>query len=63
MNRLDDIARALKAKAIQWCRENGVRYLYTENDETNSRMLDINIRLGYQPIPGETEMVKAAPFG
>jgi GNAT superfamily N-acetyltransferase len=56
------IARVLKARSIEWCRRQGIRYVYTENDETNSRIIDINVRLGYRPIPGKIELAKSAPF-
>jgi GNAT superfamily N-acetyltransferase len=52
------IARALKLKTVEWSREHGIRYLYTENDIENHRMLAINVSLGYQPLPVEIEMVK-----
>jgi GNAT superfamily N-acetyltransferase len=52
------IARALKLRTIQWCREQGIDYIYTGNHVENRRMLDINIRLGYQPLPGGIELVK-----
>lgn len=52
------IARALKRRQIEWCRENGIEYIYTGNDVDNARMLDINIRLGYKPVPNQIEMVK-----
>ena len=52
------VARALKQKTIDWARENGVDYIYTGNDVANQRMLSINIRLGYQPLPAGVEVVK-----
>jgi GNAT superfamily N-acetyltransferase len=52
------IARALKLKTIEWCRANGVEYIYTGNDIDNQRMLAINIRLGYEPLPSDLEVVK-----
>jgi GNAT superfamily N-acetyltransferase len=52
------VARALKLKTIEWCRANGIESIYTGNDIDNQRMLAINIRLGYEPIPGEVEVVK-----
>jgi mycothiol synthase len=52
------VARALKLKTIEWSQANGVDYIYTGNDIHNKRMLAINIRLGYQQLPGEVEMAK-----
>lgn len=52
------VARALKARTINWARHHGVRYIYTGNDVENDRMLAINIRLGYQPVPSQLEIVK-----
>jgi len=52
------IARALKVKTLDWSRANGVRWIFTGNDVDNSRMLAINVRLGYEPLPMEVEMVK-----
>jgi GNAT superfamily N-acetyltransferase len=52
------IARALKLRTVLWARENGVEHLYTGNDAENRRMLDINLRLGYQPLSGSIELVR-----
>jgi GNAT superfamily N-acetyltransferase len=52
------IARLLKLREIRWACEHGVNYLYTGNDVNNSRMYEINMRLGYRPLPGRIEMVK-----
>lgn len=52
------VARALKLRTIEWSRENGVDYIYTGNDMENKRMLAVNIRLGYQPLPAFLEMTK-----
>lgn len=51
------IARLLKLHQIAWTRENELEYLYTANDVNNPRMYDINMRLGYQPLPDVVEMV------
>jgi GNAT superfamily N-acetyltransferase len=45
------IARALKMRVVDWARANGVAWLYTGNDATNTRMLEINARMGYTPLP------------
>jgi GNAT superfamily N-acetyltransferase len=55
------VARALKLRTIRWAQENGVDSIVTGNDVDNRRMLDINIRLGYRPLPGSVEMVKELP--
>lgn len=52
------VARLLKLRTIEWARQSGIDFLYTGNDINNPRMYDINMRLGYQPLPGSVEMVK-----
>lgn len=52
------VARALKMRTIQWTREQGRPYIDTANDATNSRMLAINISLGYKPLPAREEWLK-----
>jgi mycothiol synthase len=54
------IARGLKLRTVQWAQANGIDYFFTGNDIENHRMLDINIRLGYQQLPASIEVVKAA---
>jgi len=51
------VARLLKLRQIEWARDNGVTALYTGNDINNPRMYDINVRLGYQPLPAMISMV------
>lgn len=46
------LALALKLLSIQVARRYAVEYLYTNNDSTNTPMLAVNRRLGYQPEPG-----------
>jgi GNAT superfamily N-acetyltransferase len=46
------VARLLKLKTIQWAQRQGCEWIYTGNDVENERMLAINIRLGYEPLPG-----------
>jgi GNAT superfamily N-acetyltransferase len=53
------IARALKSRQLAWCRQNGIEHIFTSNDVDNRRMLDINIRLGYKPVPGQIEVVQS----
>lgn len=43
------IGTALKARALDWARERGVRTLLAANDEENTSMRGINARLGYRP--------------
>jgi GNAT superfamily N-acetyltransferase len=57
------VARLLKLRQIQWAGQQGIRSLYTENDIDNPRMYDINIRLGYQPLPGTVGLVKDLSSG
>ncbi|MCB0095065.1 MAG: GNAT family N-acetyltransferase [Caldilineaceae bacterium] len=44
------IATALKVKSIQYAQKTGHRYIYTNNEENNP-MLDLNLALGFQPLP------------
>ncbi len=57
------IARALKLRTIEYARSSGLEFLLTGNDVDNKRMLDINIRLGYQMLPGEIEIVRELSKG
>ena len=52
------IARCLKLKTIEWSKANSIEAICTENDIENKRMLDINIRLGYVPLPSALSIVK-----
>lgn len=52
------VARLLKLKTIQFAQRNGYEWMYTGNDIENTRMLAINRRLGYEPLPGILLMVK-----
>jgi RimJ/RimL family protein N-acetyltransferase len=52
------IARLLKLQTIGWAAQNGVDFLYTGNDIDNPRMYDINVRLGYKPLPRSIEVVR-----
>jgi GNAT superfamily N-acetyltransferase len=52
------VARGLKWKTIEWARQNGVDFIYTGNHVDNARMLAINVRLGYQPLPRFREVLK-----
>ena len=37
----------MKRASLRWAAENGIRAVWTTNDETNAAMLAINRRLGY----------------
>jgi mycothiol synthase len=52
------IARGVKQAAITWAQSAGIQYLFTDNDVHNTRMLAINIRLGFKPIPSTLQVVK-----
>lgn len=46
------IALALKLLTMRCARRYAVRYIYTNNDSTNTPMLTVNRKLGYQTEPG-----------
>jgi hypothetical protein len=48
----------LKLRSVEWARESGIEYLYTGNDSLNARMLEINVRLGYRPMPELIEVMR-----
>jgi GNAT superfamily N-acetyltransferase len=52
------LARAAKEAAIRWAAEARLEYLVTSNDGTNSTMLGLNERLGYQRRPSVIEVAK-----
>jgi GNAT superfamily N-acetyltransferase len=41
------LAEKVKRASLRWAAENGIRAVWTTNDETNAAMLAINRRLGY----------------
>ena len=44
------IAAALKVRAIEFARDIGTRVIQTDNEENNP-MYDLNVRLGFKPVP------------
>lgn len=44
------IATILKVGSIQYAREQGYRYIYTDNEEDNP-MYTLNLKLGFEPLP------------
>ncbi len=52
------VARALKNRTIEWCRQNGVDFIFTGNEVENHRMLAINMSLGYELLPRTVEVVR-----
>jgi GNAT superfamily N-acetyltransferase len=54
------VARLIKVRQVEWARENGVRFLHTGNSAANPRMYDINVRLGYKPLPAQLMLVRVA---
>ena len=51
------IAAALKVRAIEFARDIGTRVIQTENEENNP-MYDLNVRLGFKPVPAWLIFVK-----
>jgi GNAT superfamily N-acetyltransferase len=49
------LARAVKLASTRWARENGITQMVTTNDETNTAMLAVNRRLGYEPTNRRVE--------
>jgi len=48
------VATALKVKGVEWARARGVRVIETDNEENNP-MFDLNVALGYRPVPAWAE--------
>jgi hypothetical protein len=57
------VARLLKLKTIRWAQQRGYEWMHTGNDVENTRMLAINVRLGYEPLPGVMLVVKELEEG
>jgi RimJ/RimL family protein N-acetyltransferase len=43
------LAEQVKRASLRWAADNGVKAVWTTNDETNAPMLAVNRRLGYAP--------------
>ena len=54
------IARALKCETVMQAIAAGVDRVRTGNDEANAPILHLNESMGYRPIPGWIEFVRAA---
>jgi GNAT superfamily N-acetyltransferase len=52
------IATALKVTALTFAKQYGATYVRTQNEENNTGMLGINIRLGFEPQPAWLFYVK-----
>jgi mycothiol synthase len=52
------IALALKLRAIAWAKERGARYLRTVNESSNTGILSINERMGFEKRPAWIDLVK-----
>ena len=57
------VARVLKLRTVRWAQENGIEFIDTGNDAENARMLAINVRIGYKPLPAREEWLKEYPPG
>jgi GNAT superfamily N-acetyltransferase len=44
------IATAIKARSIEFARDQGYRVIQTDNEENNP-MYQLNVRLGFRPVP------------
>jgi GNAT superfamily N-acetyltransferase len=53
------IALALKLQTISFAREHGYRYIKTDSNAVNTRMLGINAALGFRPLPARITFERA----
>jgi RimJ/RimL family protein N-acetyltransferase len=51
------LALAVKLASTRWAAETGITQIVTTNDETNTAMLAVNRRLGYEPLGRRVEYV------
>ena len=51
------IAAALKVRSIEFARDIGTRVIQTDNEENNP-MYDLNVRLGFKPVPAWLIFIK-----
>ena len=56
-HRRKGIATALKLKTIQYATDYGAKKIHTSNEENNP-MYDLNVKLGFKPLPAWLEMRK-----
>jgi RimJ/RimL family protein N-acetyltransferase len=47
----------VKLASTRWAAETGITQIVTTNDETNTAMLAVNRRLGYEPLGRRLEYV------
>ena len=59
-HRRKGIATALKVHGFSRAKEHGAKFIETDNEENNP-MFDLNMRLGFRPVPAWTEYRR--PFG
>lgn len=52
------ICLALKIMAVRFARQHGARQVRTDNDSLNAPILAINLKMGYQPQPGNYFLVR-----
>jgi GNAT superfamily N-acetyltransferase len=50
------IATALKARGLEYARQNGYRFILTSNHAGNTAILALNAKLGFQPHPQTSEL-------
>lgn len=56
-HRRKGIATAVKVRGIDYAKQRGVKFIETDNEENNP-MYDLNVQLGFTPLPAELDFKK-----